>query len=598
MSIFDLSISIRAIDKASSTLSRLEKNSGKITANMKKHFRETAETMDRIGKSSLITGGVLAAGFGLASKTAGDFEQQMANVKAVSGATGAEFEKMTNLALKMGSQSAFNSIQAAEGMEAMLRASIPLEKIMSGGLKSSLDLAAASGMSVAEAAETASTALNTFSKEKLSVAKAADILAGADKAGATSIESLQMAISQSGAVATNTGMKFADLAATLALFEKNGLKGSDAGTSLKTMLMNLQPRTKEQISTMRQLGLLTQNGNNLFFDSKGKMKDMSQIAQLLAEKTKNLTDKQKQFALETIFGSDSIRAANVLIKEQAIGLNAVKKEMNGVTVAQMAATKIDTFNGSMSLLNNEIKNAQIAIGEALIPAIKSVALSIKSVVAGFNAMPKPLKSTIAIIGAMSAVGLFVFGGLAIAISQVMNAIVTLGAVSQPLAASIIPKLAQGVLALSRGFLACAAAMWANPITWYVAGAIALVSVGILLYKSWKPFRDLINGIGRGFKSIFGLTPKLSGSLPVAKSAGKIPKFDVGSRRITQTGLAVVHKDEKILPAERKTAGSSIIFNPQIYVSGGNPQDIRKEVEKAFGACMQQWQRQQTRVSYA
>lgn len=618
MSNSDLSITIRALDQASSTLNQLRNHTGEITEDMERDFSSVADKLKKIGETSLIAGGMLAAGLGFSVKKAGDFEQKIADVQAVTGVTGKELESVKNLAIEMGSSTAFNSIEAADGIEQMSRASLSLETIMNGGLKSALDLASAGGISVADSAEIASASLNIFAKDHLTVAQAANILAGADKAGATSISSLQMGLSQVGAVATGVGLSFKDTAATLAMFEKNGLKGSDAGTSLKTMLMNLQPRTKEQIETFKQLGIITKNGTNQFFDHHGKMKNIAAISDILKTKMSGMTDQQRQYTLETMFGSDAIRAANVLYKEGAAGLNKVQKEMLGVTAAQMAATKVNTFNGSMKMLNNEILNAGISLGTALIPAIKTLASGIKAVVSTFNKFPAPLKNTIAIFGAISAVGLLAFGGLAIAASTLINSLVTLGIVNSTTSATFVSGLAKGVLSATRAFIGFNAALLTNPITWVVVGVVALVAGTVLLIKNWDKVTSAFNNAYTAAKNFFsaigqGKDVKVNASfssnkvgssldgIPNSKSAGPMPKYDVGSSMITRTGKAIVHKGEKIIPAGSSIGSSySISFSPSISITG-NSGNIQEEVERAlnrsFNKLMNEFKRKNERLAY-
>ncbi|HDR6492795.1 TPA: phage tail tape measure protein, partial [Bacillus thuringiensis] len=188
-----------------------------------------------------------------------NFEQQMANVKAVSGSTGEEMKKLSELAVNMGETTKYSSVQAGQGIEELIKAGVSLTDIINGGLEGALNLATAGELELGEAAEIASTALNAFKADHLSVADAANILSGAANASATDVRELKYGLAASSAVAAGAGMTFKDTATTLAVFAQNGLKGSDAGTSLKTMLMRLNPTTKEAYNQMKDLGLITYN---------------------------------------------------------------------------------------------------------------------------------------------------------------------------------------------------------------------------------------------------------------------------------------------------------------------------------------------------
>ncbi|MEC2609199.1 phage tail tape measure protein, partial [Bacillus cereus] len=300
-----------------------------------------------------------------------NFEQQMANVKAVSGSTGEEMKKLSELAVNMGETTKYSSVQAGQGIEELIKAGVSLTDIINGGLEGALNLATAGELELGEAAEIASTALNAFKADHLSVADAANILSGAANASATDVRELKYGLAASSAVAAGAGMTFKDTATTLAVFAQNGLKGSDAGTSLKTMLMRLNPTTKEAYNQMKDLGLITYNAqagfdflvkngvtpasrsvgdietalegyvmktegakkwnkkcettfrelatssaflSSKFYDQQGHIQSLENISGTLHESMKDLTDQQRSMALETLFGSDAVRGATILFK--------------------------------------------------------------------------------------------------------------------------------------------------------------------------------------------------------------------------------------------------------------------------------------------
>ena len=137
-----------------------------------------------------------------------NFEQQMANVKAVSGSTGEEMKKLSELAVNMGETTKYSSVQAGQGIEELIKAGVSLTDIINGGLEGALNLATAGELELGEAAEIASTALNAFKADHLSVADAANILSGAANASATDVRELKYGLSASSAVAAGAGMTF------------------------------------------------------------------------------------------------------------------------------------------------------------------------------------------------------------------------------------------------------------------------------------------------------------------------------------------------------------------------------------------------------
>ena len=167
---------------------RLILNSDDFNRNMRSargEMQNTSRSANKVSKdikaihtASLAMGTALAVGIGAAVTTAANFEQKMADVKAVSGATADQMTQLGDLAKEMGKKTAFSATEAAGGIEELIKAGLNVETIINGGLEGALNLAIAGNLQLGEAAEIASTALNSFKDESLSVAQAADILAG------------------------------------------------------------------------------------------------------------------------------------------------------------------------------------------------------------------------------------------------------------------------------------------------------------------------------------------------------------------------------------------------------------------------------------
>jgi TP901 family phage tail tape measure protein len=366
--------------------------------------RRVSKDIGLIHDAALALGGAMAVGIGAAVVTAANFEQKMADVQAVSGATGDEMTKLGDLAKEMGMKTAFSATEAAGGIEELIKAGLTVEQIINGGLEASLNLAVAGNLQLAEAAEIASTALNSFKDDGLSAADAANILAGAANASATDVQEMKFGLSMVSAVASGIGLTFRDTSTALALFAQNGLKGSDAGTSLKTMLLNLSPSTKEASAQMKELGLLTEKGTSLFYDANGSIKSMAEIAELLQTKLANLSDEQRQMALKTMFGTDAIRAANILYNEGAEGIDAMWTAMSKVTAADVAATKIDTLKGAFNEFTSSLESVGIKIGEEFLPGLTDLTRFVTDLVRKFGEVDaSTIKVGLAMAGTSTAV---------------------------------------------------------------------------------------------------------------------------------------------------------------------------------------------------
>lgn len=322
-----------------------------------------------------ITAGAAAYGVVSSAKKAMDFEAQLSTIQALTGATNAEMAKMQALALRVGADTKYNALEAAQGIEELLKAGLTPATVQAGGLEAALNLATAGGLELAEAAEIMSTGLNSFKKDGLKAADAANILAGTANASATDVHDLRYSLAAVGSVADGVGLSFRDTNAALGVFANNGLKGSDAGTSLKSMLMNLSPATKDAYEVMRALGIITKDGTNRFYDANKELKSTAEIAEILHKSLKNLSAKDRQDVMRAMFGSDGIRGANILFKEGAKGVEEFIKEMSKVTALDVARKKMDNAAGAVEQLKGAIETLQISALMPTMPLIKDFANS-------------------------------------------------------------------------------------------------------------------------------------------------------------------------------------------------------------------------------
>lgn len=303
---------------------------------------------------------------------AAEFEAKMSNIKAVTGESEETMKKFNDAAIKAGADTAFSAAEAADAVGELAKAGVSTQDILNGGLTASLNLATAGELDLKEAAEITSTALNAFKRDGMTATQAADQLAGAANASATDVHELKYGLSMVAPVASGLGLSFRDTTNALAVFAQNGLKGSDAGTSLKTMLMNLQPTTKGQYKAMQALGIITEDGANQFFTAEGKVKSFAEISQVLKDKLGHLTDAEKQMALKTLFGTDAVRAATIAMNEGADGANNMQAAIDKVTASQVAAEKLNNLKGAIEALNGSFETLQIKVGTAVLPVLTTL----------------------------------------------------------------------------------------------------------------------------------------------------------------------------------------------------------------------------------
>lgn len=387
----------------------------------------TQETEKALGRVSTVAGTAslaLGAGLALATKKAADFEAGLSAIAAVSGATTDDMELLRKKALQLGADTAFSATEAASAMEELAKAGVSLPDILNGAADATVALAAAGGIALPEAATIAANAMNTFGLSAKDLAHVADLIAGAANASAIDVSEFGQSLQQAGAVANLVGLSFDDLAVAIALMGNAGIKGSDAGTSLKTMLSNLQPTTKKQIDLFRELGILTADNTNLFFDQQGHIKSLAEVSGILQKATSGMTDAQKQLTLETIFGSDAIRAAAILTDQGADGFNRMADAMGKVSAQDVAEKRLDNLNGSLEQLKGSAETAAIAVGTTLIPVIRAIADFITMLTNRFNSLDPTWQRLISFVLVAAAAIL----GLVAIFAKVAAAVVGFGAV--------------------------------------------------------------------------------------------------------------------------------------------------------------------------
>lgn len=369
--------------------------------------------LDTIGGAAGKLGLVAAAGLGAAVVASADFDQAMSNVQAATGESTQAMNDLREAALQAGADTAFSASEAAAGIENLAKAGVSTADILGGGLSGALDLAAAGGLDVATAAEAAATAMTQFSLSGEDVPHIADLLAaGAGKAQGE-VTDLSMALNQAGLVAGQMGLSIEETTGTLAAFASAGLLGSDAGTSLKTMLLRLANPSQESADAMEALGINA-------YDASGNLVTMTELAGQLAVAFEGKSQAERDAALATIFGSDAIRAANVLYSQGAAGIADWTDKVNDSGyAAETAATKLDNLKGDIEALMGSLETALIGTGDGAQGPLRTLVQEATDVVNAFNELPPAAKNVTAALLAITAVtggglwfGAKVIGGIA------------------------------------------------------------------------------------------------------------------------------------------------------------------------------------------
>lgn len=319
----------------------------------------------------VLLGGTLAAGLAATIKSSvkleATFSKTMAQVGVATNSGGEAMAKLDKLAMKLGADTAFSAGEAAGAMLELAKAGISTSDIMGGTLEGTLLLATAGSLELAEASTIASNAMNTFGLKGKDMNAIAAALAGGANASSASVQSLGQALQQVGPGATNAGLSLQETVGVLSAFDAAGVKGSDAGTSLKTMLSRLVPQTDAASSAMRKYNLD-------FVDAQGNFVSITQVADQLRKGLGGLSEAQRTTALTQIFGSDATRAATVLMKEGSAGVSKFIAATKDLGAAQkLADANMSGTAGAMEKLGGSVETAQLAIGKALAPTVVKLA---------------------------------------------------------------------------------------------------------------------------------------------------------------------------------------------------------------------------------
>lgn len=387
-------------------------------------LRATAKNLQQFGTGMSLGGAALAAPMLMAIRGAASFEDALLDAKASAGLTAHEIDKVKAKALELSKAGLGGPAEIAQAFTALLKAGMPLEAVMDGAAASVVMFAKNAGLDMTQAAEIASDAMKVFGE---STASSTDILKAAADSSSTSVGDMVQAFSQSSAVAGMANQKMHTLAAALAIMANNGVKGSDAGTSLKTMLLRLVTGGDTAAEALARIGLSV----NSFRDADGKMLPLANVLDILNGKLAGLDQVQRDNVLSKLFGTDAIRAGTILLTNGSAGLDAMAASMaKAGTNASAFADKASGVSGAMKRVSDSVERFQTAFKDALgsdLITYMSQALAGAIDTIGQLVTKFPM---VAKVAAFAATGMIGAGAAAIGMSVAMKGLSTvLGGVS-------------------------------------------------------------------------------------------------------------------------------------------------------------------------
>lgn len=378
-----------------------------------------AQTMRNVGQTmtttlSLPILGVAAAGLNAAM----GFEQSMNQIQVVGGVAADAMSSLNAKALQLGAETSFSAGEAAQGMLELAKAGLSADEVM-GSIGGTLDLAAAGNLGVGQAAEITANAMNAFSLPAEEATRVANLLAAAANSSSVEVTDMAQAFTMSASVFGANNVPIDQLAASIAILGNNGLKGSDAGTSMKTMLMRLTSPTAEAADVMRHLGLQVYNAD-------GSFRNFQDVVADLGDVTADLTDEQRNMALTQIFGADAIRAANILIKEGAGEYERMMGAVNQAGAAtDVANARMKGLAGAIQYIQGTIESLMIGAFQPFLQGIADMIRGLADMMASFGQLPQPvINAVLAFLGVLGVAGpvIFAIGQIGVVMGALLNPI--------------------------------------------------------------------------------------------------------------------------------------------------------------------------------
>lgn len=402
-----------ALDRTTGTQVPFRSSLGQSTAEIGRMSDKAQQAATQVGTGLLAFGVGLTAFVGLGVAKYAEYDAAISRTIAVTGAYGEELQAIRDLTVDLGGSTVFTAREAAEGVTELGKAGVSTADILGGGLAGALDLAAAGEIAVADAAAIAATTLTQFKLEGRDATHVADLLAaGAGKAQG-GVGDLSQALGQSGLVASQFGIDVEESIGTLTAFAAAGLLGSDAGTSFRTMLLNLATPTAQQAELLKAYNIEA-------YDAQGNFVGITSLAGQLQAGFRGVDQESRDMALGVIFGSDAIRAANVLYDEGAQGIEGwIGAVDDAGYAARVAATNQDNLRGDLEKLGGAFDTLMIGFGEGANGPLRAVVTGLADLLDGLAGMPPEMQQAIT-LGAALVGGIALIGGAAlIAIPQVV-----------------------------------------------------------------------------------------------------------------------------------------------------------------------------------
>ena len=490
----------REIIETENNLRDLERQAGQSAVALQK-IAATGEKLKTVGdnissagqKLLPVTAGVTALGTAAVS-TAANFESSMSQVQATMGITKDSMSEvngesvntmdtLSDLAKKMGSETAFSASECAEALNYLALAGYDTQQ-MCDTLPTVLNLAAAGGIDLAAASDMVTDAMSALGMGVDEAGTMVDQMAKTASTTNTSVAQLGEGILTIGATAKTVKGGTAELNTALGILANNGIKGAEGGTHLRNVILSLQNPTDKAAACMEQLGLDV-------YDSEGNMRSLNDILGDLNTSMDGMTAAEKSNIIGQIFNKTDLSSVNALLANTGSTWDDLQQSIidSGGAAQQMADTQLDNLQGQITILKSALEGLAISFGELLMPAIKMIVGWVQQFVDWLNGMDEGTKKVVTTIALLAAA----LGPVLIVIGKVVSAVGTI--------MTIVPKVAGVINTVKTAFAALNTTMLANPIFLIIAAITALVAAFIYLWNTNEDFRQFWINLWENVKEV-------------------------------------------------------------------------------------------------
>lgn len=452
------------------------------------------ESLTSVGTTLTKSVTVPLAGIGAVGlKTAMNFEKGMSEVRAISGATGKDFDNLREKAIDLGATTAFSAGEVASAMTEMAKAGWGSQQIIDG-MGGVLDAAAASGEGLASVATIVADAITGFGMQASESTKVADLLTQAANSGTIGITDLGESFKYIAPVAGSMGLSIEDVTTAVAAMSMAGIKGSQAGTALRTMLTNLVKPTEQMSVAMDELGISATN-------SDGSMKSLDEIIANLRTSFDGLTEAEKASYAATLAGKEGMSGLLSILNLTEEEYNAIAESMdtaNGVA-QETAEIMQDNLQSKVEQLGGSLESLAIKLGDLVIPYVQQFVVWLTQLIDKFTNLDPEIQKTILKFAGIAAVAgpvIAILGKVTSGVGTLFTAFGNLSAGFQAVSAG--GTAGAGVLAKLGGIIAGITA----PIAAVIAAIGVLVAAFVTLWNTNEEFRNKVIAIWTEVKETF------------------------------------------------------------------------------------------------